>query len=94
MATIQANLRRSPGDIEKLARHCAKAMIAFTLLHRRALTLADLHDYVARVPILAELNQRFLHLTPAAFAEWLVRDLERAGVARRENGALVPAIAA
>jgi len=51
--------------------------------------LKGLPAYVARVPILAELNSRYLRMTPAAMAEWLVNELERASAARRENGLLV-----
>jgi hypothetical protein len=40
------------------------------------------------VPILAELNSRYLRMTPAAMAEWLVSELERAGALRRENDML------
>jgi len=50
--------------------------------------LAELPAYVARVPILAELNTRYLGMTPAAMAEWLVSDLERAGALRRQGGML------
>lgn len=76
-------------DITRLARHCAKVMLSFSLLEKRSMPLEGLPAYVARVPILAELNSRYLRMTPAAMAEWLVDELERAGAARRENGLLV-----
>ena len=76
-------------DITRLARHCAKVMLSFALLEKRAMPLAGLPAYVARVPILAELNSRFLRMTPAAMADWLVNELERAGALHRENGMLV-----
>ncbi len=50
--------------------------------------LAELPAYVARVPILAELNSRYLRMTPVAMAEWLVNELERAGAVRREGSRL------
>jgi glyoxylase-like metal-dependent hydrolase (beta-lactamase superfamily II) len=75
-------------DITRLARHCAKVMHTFALLEKRSTPLAELPAYVARVPILAELNSRYLRMTPAAMAEWLVNDLERAGALRRQNGML------
>ena len=34
-------------------------------------------------------NTRFLGLTPQALADWLVGELERAGVAKREGDRLV-----
>ncbi len=75
-------------DINRLARHCAKVMLSFALLEKRSMPLAELPAYVARVPILAELNSRYLRMTPAAMAEWLLNDLERAGAVRRNDGRL------
>jgi glyoxylase-like metal-dependent hydrolase (beta-lactamase superfamily II) len=75
-------------DIGRLARHSAKVMLSFALLEKRSMPLAELSAYVARVPILAELNARYLGMTPARMAEWLVSELERAGAARREDGRL------
>jgi glyoxylase-like metal-dependent hydrolase (beta-lactamase superfamily II) len=75
-------------DITRLARHCAKVMLSFALLEKRSMPLAELPAYVARVPILAELNSRYLRMTQAAMAEWLVNDLERAGAVHRKDGAL------
>jgi glyoxylase-like metal-dependent hydrolase (beta-lactamase superfamily II) len=76
-------------DIGRLARHCAKVMLSFSLLEKRSMPLEGLPAYVARVPILAELNSRYLRMTPTAMAGWLVNELERAGAAKRENGLLV-----
>ena len=75
-------------DITRLARHCAKVMLSFALLEKRSMPFAGLPAYVARVPILAELNSRYLGMTPTAMAEWLAGELERAGAARREKGLL------
>jgi glyoxylase-like metal-dependent hydrolase (beta-lactamase superfamily II) len=75
-------------DITRLARHCAKVMLSFALLEKRSMPLAELPAYVVRVPILAELNSRYFRMTPAAMAEWLLNELERAGALRRENDML------
>jgi len=75
-------------DITRLARHCAKVMLSFAMLEKRSMPLAELPAYVARVPILAELNSRYLRMTPAAMAEWLLNDLERAGALRRDGSRL------
>jgi glyoxylase-like metal-dependent hydrolase (beta-lactamase superfamily II) len=72
-------------DITRLARHCVKVLFTFALLEKRSMPLADVPAYVARVPILAELNSRYLGMTPAAMAEWLANDLERAGAAARSG---------
>ena len=58
------------------------------LLEKRSMPFAGLPAYVARVPILAELNSRYFRMTPGAMAEWLVNELERAGALRRENDML------
>jgi len=90
-AALERALYRLEGyeeDITRLARHCAKVMLSFALLEKRSMPLAELPAYVARVPILAELNSRYLRMTPAAMAEWLANDLERAGAVRRNDGRL------
>jgi glyoxylase-like metal-dependent hydrolase (beta-lactamase superfamily II) len=76
-------------DPGRLARHCVKVLLAFALLEKRSLPLAALPAYVERVPVYRELNARYLRMAPAAMAEWLASELERAGAARRENGALL-----
>lgn len=85
-----ARLAGYEADPMKLARHGVKVMVTFTLLERGSLPLATLPAYVTRVPILADINARWLKLTPQALAEYIVTDLERSGVAAREDGALVP----
>ena len=75
--------------ITRLARHVVKVLFTFSLLEKRSMPLAELPVHVARVPILGELNSRYLHMTPAAMAEWLVSDLERAGAAYRQDGSLL-----
>lgn len=91
-AALERALRRVESyeqDIARLARHCAKVMLSFSLLEKRSMPLADLPGYVSRIPILADLNSRYLRMTPAAMAEWLVSDLERAGAAERKEGLLL-----
>jgi glyoxylase-like metal-dependent hydrolase (beta-lactamase superfamily II) len=76
-------------DPMRLARHALKVALAFTLLDRRRLPLADLPAYVDRIEIYREFNARFFRLAPKALAEWLVTALEHSGAARREDGWLV-----
>lgn len=75
---------------ERLARHCAKVMLSFALMDKRRMPRADVAGYVERVGILRDLNQRFFGLTPQAFGDALVRDLERAGALKCEGGAIFP----
>ncbi len=69
-------------------------MLTYSLLERRRMPLADLPAYVERVPILRDINRRYLALSPEAFAEWLVHELERSRAVKREDGDLVPLVAA
>jgi len=76
-------------DTTRLARHVVKVLFTFALLDKRSMPLAEVPAYVARVPVLADLNLRYLRMTPVAMAEWLASDLERAGAAQRKEGLLL-----
>ncbi len=76
-------------DITRLARHCVKVAFSFALLEKRSMPLADVPAYVGRVPMLADINRRYLGMTAAVFAGWLAADLERAGAVQRRDGMLV-----
>jgi glyoxylase-like metal-dependent hydrolase (beta-lactamase superfamily II) len=92
-AALERAMRRTDafeGDSSRMARHALKVVLAFALLDRERMPLAALPDYVARVAIYREFNERFFGLAPATLAEQLVADLERAGAVRRENGELRP----
>jgi glyoxylase-like metal-dependent hydrolase (beta-lactamase superfamily II) len=78
-------------DPQRMARHALKALLAFTLLDRRRLLLADLPDYVDRIGVYREFNARFFRLAPAALAAWLVSELEKSGAVRRDGEFLLPA---
>ena len=75
-------------DISRLARHCVKVAFAFALLEKRSMPLSEVPGYVGRVPILADINRRYLGMSDGDFSEWLVGDLERAGAVRRNEGRL------
>lgn len=89
-----SRLRGYEEDVGRLARHCAKALLMFTLLDRRGMPLARLTNYVSEVPILRDLNRRFFNWTAERYASWLVDELERARAVRREDGRIVPLVAA
>ena len=86
-----ARLRAFEEDGARMARNAIRACMTFALLDVRAMALADLPDYLARVPLYREANARHLQLAPDALADWLVGELTRAGVARREGDRLVAA---
>ncbi len=79
-------------DDSRMARFALKALLAFRLLDRRRMALADLPAYVDRVAIFRDFNATCLQLTPAALAALLVAELERAGAVRREGDDLVSAV--
>jgi glyoxylase-like metal-dependent hydrolase (beta-lactamase superfamily II) len=81
-------------DLTRLARHAAKVMLVFSLLQKRRMAVAALPAYCDSVGILRHLNREFLGLTPEAMAAWLVEDLERARAVKRDEGDLVPLVAA
>ena len=78
-------------DPRRFARHAVRVVLAFALLERQRLSLADLPAYVERVPIYAEFNARWFGLAPADFVHMLVGDLERAGAIKRSGDFIVPA---
>jgi glyoxylase-like metal-dependent hydrolase (beta-lactamase superfamily II) len=81
-------------DPARLARHAARVMLTFALLEKQRLPLASLPLYVEATGILRDINRRFLALTPQAFADWLVHELESVRAVKREDGDLVPLVTA
>jgi glyoxylase-like metal-dependent hydrolase (beta-lactamase superfamily II) len=86
-----ARLAAFEEDGARMARNAIRACVTFRLLDVRTVSLDALPDYLERVPLYREANARFLGLSPVALADWLVGELLRAGVARREGDLLVAA---
>jgi glyoxylase-like metal-dependent hydrolase (beta-lactamase superfamily II) len=78
-------------DETRVARYALKALLAFTLLHRRRMPLAELPAYVERVGVYRDINAAVLHLPSAALATLLVDELARAGAVCVKDGTLLPA---
>ena len=78
-------------DDARVGRYALKALLSFTLLHRRRLPLAELPDYVERVGIYRDINAAVLHMTPQALAGLLVTELVRARAVRVEDGFVIAA---
>jgi len=89
LARAFARLRAFEEDGARMARNAIRACMTFSLLDQRSMPLDGLAEHLARVPLYREANARFLGLSPSALADWLVAELTRAGVARREGGRLV-----
>jgi len=88
LARAFSRLESYEEDISRLARHCVKVAFSFALLEKRSMPIAEIPGYVALVPILADINRRYLRMSDVAFSEWLVGDLERSGAVRRNDGML------
>ena len=78
-------------DPAKLARHALKVMLSFSLMIHGRIALAGLPQFLAARPIYGDINRRFLRRSEAELREYLVRDLERAGALKLEDGWLVAA---
>jgi glyoxylase-like metal-dependent hydrolase (beta-lactamase superfamily II) len=77
-------------DPLRLARHALKVVLVFALLDRERMSLAEMPAYVERIEMFRDFNARFFNVAPAALAEQLVGELERAQAVRCEDGWLLP----
>lgn len=89
LARAFSRLEAYEADITRLARHVIKVLFTFAMLEKRSMPLVAVPAYLERVAILAEINRVYLRMTPAALAERLVADLERAGALFRRDGMLL-----
>jgi glyoxylase-like metal-dependent hydrolase (beta-lactamase superfamily II) len=78
-------------DDTRMARYALKALLAFTLLARRAMRLDGLPAYVERVGVYRDINAAVLRMTPQALAQMLVAELVKAKAVRVDDGHVVPA---
>jgi len=83
-----ARLQAFEADGARMARNAIRACVTFKLLDVRSMALDELPRHLDETPLYREANQRFLGLDPEALASWLVKELERAGVARRQGAQL------
>ena len=93
-AALERAFRRTAlfeADSQRMASHALKVVLMFSLLDRERASLATLGDYVARVGIYRDFNERFFRVAPQRLADDLVADLVRAGAARIDSGDLMPA---
>jgi glyoxylase-like metal-dependent hydrolase (beta-lactamase superfamily II) len=84
-----ARLRAFEADGARMARNAIRACLTFKLLEVRGMALDELARHLDETPLYRTANARYLGLDADALAGWLVAELERAGVARREHGHLV-----
>ena len=93
IASVRSRLDAFAREPAKNARHVVKVMFVFALLDRGEMPIAEVADYMRRVPIYARLSERFLGLEIDELARWMLADLERGGAVRIEDGRVRPAIA-
>ena len=79
-------------DDTRMARYALKALLAFTLLARRSMSIAGLPAYVERIGVYRDINAAVLRMTPEALAQMLLDELRKAKAVRVEDGCLVPGL--
>ncbi len=70
------------------AQNALKVLLKFLLLERQSIVLTELPALLASIPLLAQVNQRFLHQLDGAMADWAVQQLLQSRVAIVEDGQL------
>lgn len=75
---------------ERMPLSILKIMLAFMLLDRQRMALAELPATLDGLGMFRDFNRRFFAWTPQVLAQTLVQDLEAAGAVKREDGWLVP----
>jgi glyoxylase-like metal-dependent hydrolase (beta-lactamase superfamily II) len=86
-----ARLAAFEADPVRVARYVAKALLSFTLLDVRRMSLTELPEHVATVGVYRDLNAALFRMPPADMAAMIVGELERARAVRRDGGFLVTA---
>lgn len=86
MRQAQARLDLFERDAERLARHAVRVLFTFALLEKREMPLAEVADYLGRVPLMREINRLHFNQAPEDLADWLLRDLTRGGAVRIADG--------
>lgn len=78
-------LKAFEDDAPSLGRHALKVLFSFLLMERRRMSYAELLQFCTEVDLCRAINQRYLNLPPDELAEWLVRDLHRSFVLKRDG---------
>ena len=76
-------------NIERLARHALKVMLAFFMLEKRQIRRDSLAGFLSGLSFVSSVNARYLGYDDEALADWLATDLVRAGVLREADGQLI-----
>lgn len=76
-------------NIELLAWHAIKVIVAFAMLEKRSLPTDEFARFVLKLPFATDVNSRYLNLTDDQLVERLERELLLVGALRLENGCLL-----
>lgn len=82
-------LRAFEEDIERLAWHGLKVVVAFHMLDRRRLRRNEAAGTLAGIPFLADVGRRYLRLPEDSLAERLISELCSAGALVEQDGWLL-----
>jgi hypothetical protein len=66
-------------------------MLSFSLMIQGRMAIANMSQFFADRPIYGDVNRRFLRMSEADLNDYLVRDLQRAGALKLEDGWLLAA---
>lgn len=75
-------------DIEKLAWHALKVLVAFALMERQGVTTKTFNDFLLGLPFARDINQRYLGLTEARLTEQIRQRLMLSGALQEQDGRL------
>ena len=85
-----ARLDAFSADPARMARNGLKAGFVFNLLDLQSMPLAELENYLARVPFFRDVGAQHLGMSIPALANWLLEELKKAGAVDVRDGRLVP----
>ena len=63
------------------AQNAVKVLLKFLLLERQQIALAEVPQLLSEIRLLAQVNRLYLQQPPALLAQWVIRQLLRAGAA-------------
>jgi glyoxylase-like metal-dependent hydrolase (beta-lactamase superfamily II) len=93
-AALERAFRRVDGfmaDIDRLAWHAIKVMVAFAMMERRRIEAAGFAAFILGLPFGVDLNRRYLGLPDDELTARIERELLAAGALRAEDGYIVAA---
>ena len=88
LARARSRLDYLQADPMRNAQNGAKVLLKFLLLERQQIAIGEIPGLLATIPLLAESNRRYFQISDAAFADWIVAQLIKAGAAASDGTTL------